>query len=207
MAGKTNNQIKVVFFDFGGVIAEEGFREGLKAIARSNGLDPEGFFNTATELAYRTGYVTGSAGEEHYWEALRSETGISGPDHELRQELLDRFTLRPWMLDLVRKVRSAVPNVSILSDQTNWLDELNERHDFFNEFDHVINSYHLGKGKMDPTIFTEMALRFSVEPSEMVFIDDNEGHIHRARSEGVQAVHFIAMEPLINELKEMGLLP
>ncbi len=33
--------IKAVLFDFGGVLAEEGFREGLKSIGRKNGLDPE----------------------------------------------------------------------------------------------------------------------------------------------------------------------
>ena len=36
--------IKTVIFDFGGVLAEEGFREGLLAIARENGLDPDAFF-------------------------------------------------------------------------------------------------------------------------------------------------------------------
>jgi hypothetical protein len=35
--------IKAVVFDFGGVVAEEGFREGLKAIGRKNGLDPRVF--------------------------------------------------------------------------------------------------------------------------------------------------------------------
>jgi hypothetical protein len=30
--------IRAVVFDFGGVLAEEGFREGLKSITRKNGL-------------------------------------------------------------------------------------------------------------------------------------------------------------------------
>lgn len=33
--------IRAVLFDFGGVLAEEGFRIGLRAIARLNSLDPE----------------------------------------------------------------------------------------------------------------------------------------------------------------------
>ncbi|MBW1855013.1 MAG: hypothetical protein JRJ00_10100 [Deltaproteobacteria bacterium] len=32
--------IEVIFFDFGGVLAEEGFRKGLTSIAHLNGLDP-----------------------------------------------------------------------------------------------------------------------------------------------------------------------
>ncbi len=33
--------IKAVLFDFGGVIADEGFRDGLRAIAIQQGLDPD----------------------------------------------------------------------------------------------------------------------------------------------------------------------
>ncbi len=207
MAEKMDKRIKVVLFDFGGVIAEEGFFEGLKAIGRAHGLDPEQFFHDAAGLIYRTGYVLGTAEEKGYWAALRSETGITGTDDELRQELLKRFTLRPWMVELVRKIRSTLPNVSILSDQTNWLDELNERDDFFKEFDQVFNSYHLGKGKMDATIFTDIASRLGVDPGEIVFIDDNEGHIERARSSGLRAIHYHGRDALMRELESMGVLP
>ena len=36
----TSHTIQAVLFDFGGVIAEEGFRKGLSYIALLNGLDP-----------------------------------------------------------------------------------------------------------------------------------------------------------------------
>ena len=200
------DQIKIALFDFGGVMAEEGFREGLKAIGRTHGLDPEAFFHTAAALTARTGYLTGTAREEEYWHALRQDTGIKGTDRELRMEILDRFVLRPWMVDLVRKLRSKVPDVSMLSDQTNWLDELNERDDFFKEFDHIFNSYHLGKSKSDPTIFTDVASNLGAEPGSILFVDDNEGHIQRARSGGIRTIHFQSGEALANELERMGLL-
>ena len=38
------NVIKAVLFDFGGVIADEGFWKGLQAIGKENGLDPDDFF-------------------------------------------------------------------------------------------------------------------------------------------------------------------
>ena len=34
----------VFLFDYGGVLAEEGFTEGLKAIAFKNGIDQDDFF-------------------------------------------------------------------------------------------------------------------------------------------------------------------
>jgi len=64
-AEKDGKMIRVVLFDFGGVIADEGFYQGLRAIAEESGLEPEQFLRTAEELIHRTGYVTGRATELH----------------------------------------------------------------------------------------------------------------------------------------------
>jgi putative hydrolase of the HAD superfamily len=39
--------IEVVLFDFGGVLAEEGWKEGFRAIAEANGLDGEDLVRAA----------------------------------------------------------------------------------------------------------------------------------------------------------------
>jgi putative hydrolase of the HAD superfamily len=55
--------IGVVLFDFGGVLYDEGFKNGLKAIARANGLDDEAFVRTANDVIHACGYVVGKATE------------------------------------------------------------------------------------------------------------------------------------------------
>ena len=72
--------IKAVIFDFGGVLAEEGFRQGLKAIAKEKGFDPEDFYEMARELVYQMGYIMGSSDEHSYWDAIREKTGVRGDD-------------------------------------------------------------------------------------------------------------------------------
>src|SRR5512147_1080947 len=93
MQKKTEGElmIKTVIFDFGGVLAEEGFREGLLAIARKYGLDPEAFFVDVDSLIENTGYLTGTADETSFWNAVRAATGIDGDDGALRREILSRF--------------------------------------------------------------------------------------------------------------------
>jgi len=56
-------KIHAVLLDFGGVLAEEGFQQGLYAIAEKFGLDRKRFFQLANEAVYNTGYVTGAASE------------------------------------------------------------------------------------------------------------------------------------------------
>ena len=182
--------IKAVLFDFGGVLAGEGFREGLMAIARKNGLDPEAFFDTATELVFETGYVTGKADEETYWERVRERTGIKGDKASLREELFNRFILDREMLALVDRLRKEGLVVGILSDQTNWLDEIDEKEGLFSHFDHVFNSYHLHKSKRDPSLFRDVAKRLGLRPGEILFVDDNPGNVRRADSAGMKGCLF-----------------
>jgi putative hydrolase of the HAD superfamily len=205
-AGRSEPMIKVVLFDFGGVLAEEGFREGLKAIAWSNGLDPESFFRDATEAVYNTGYVLGTVRENVFWSELRERMGIRGEDAELRWEILQRFTLRPRILDIVRMLRARGFILAILSDQSQWLDELDAQYHFFQLFDRVFNSYHLGKGKRDASIFIDVVRALGVKPDEALFIDDNEGHVDRARSQGLRAILYTAESSFESEMRDLGLM-
>jgi len=182
--------IKAVIFDFGGVLAEEGFKQGLKAIAKEKGLDPEDFYEIAGELVYQMGYVMGSSGEDSYWNAVREKTGVRGDDKEFREEILKRFKLRPDMMEVVEKIRSSGLIVAILSDQTNWLDELDQRTPFHHHFDYVFNSFHLKKTKRDPSIFRDICAVLGVRPEEGLFVDDNLENIKRAESQELRTIHF-----------------
>lgn len=195
--------IKAVIFDFGGVMAEEGFREGLKAIAIKRGLEPGAFFRLAEELIYETGYLTGRAGEADYWRAVREKTGIAGSDSELRREILSRFILRPQMTDLVQRLRSSGITVALLSDQTDWLDEINAGSSLYPYFDHIFNSFVLGKSKRDASIFRDVASALGLSPQEMLFVDDNEGHIRRASEQGLLTIHFRTVAETLKELRRL----
>jgi putative hydrolase of the HAD superfamily len=205
VTNSAEHAIEAVLVDYGGVLAEEGFREGLMAIGRANQLPPESFFATAAQAVHDSGYVTGRAEESAYWDLVRERTGIIGADQGLREEILSRFILRPWMLELVRQLRSRGIKVAILSDQTNWLDELDERDDFFKEFDHVFNSFHFGKGKGDPSLFTDVAQKLGLPCERLLFIDDNEAHVARARNQGLIGIVFRGQDSLIAALKSLGL--
>lgn len=92
------------------------------------------------------------------------------------------------MIDLVKRLKSEKLTVGILSDQTDMLDALNTRYDFFHWFDHVFNSYHVGKGKRDASLFDDIAKLLKTSPRRILFIDDDPGHVERARKKGWNAI-------------------
>ncbi len=199
------SSITTILFDYGGVLAEEGFTLGLAVIAEENSLDPAPFFRTAVETIYECGYVTGKSTEQAYWQLLRDQTGIRGEDQALTETILSRFTLRPKMLATVRALRDHGLNPVILSDQTDWLDRLNQRQPFFQEFTRVFNSFHLGKTKREPSLFTDILATLKVEPQRALFVDDNPGHIERATLLGLQTHLFENEELFFTDLARRGL--
>jgi len=181
---------KVMFFDYGGVLADEGFRNGLHAIARLNDIDPETVFDKARDLIHTTGYLTGKGDETVFWDRLRDQTGIKMNNIELRNMILDRFILRKWLLDFIDALGKNHIRLAILSDQTNWLDELEQRDHFFNKFEKVFNSYHTGKSKRDKSLFSDVLAIMNVNPESALFVDDTESHIKRAGSVGINTILF-----------------
>ena len=198
---------QAAFFDYGGVLAEEGYHQGLLAIAARHQLPGEDFFATVTEIIYGCGFVTGQTDERHFWHLVRQQTGITGSDAELTNEILARFVLRPRMLAAVRHLRQQGLRVFILSDQTDWLERLDQRDHFFQEFDQVLNSYRLGKTKRDISLFDDLTRQFALAPAAAWFVDDNPGHIDRAVTRGWQAHLFRDEEGFFQDLSRHRLWP
>ena len=202
---KRNMMIRAVVLDFGGVIAAEGFRQGLYAIADKFGHERESFFKLANEAVYNTGYVTGEGSEKEYWQAVKEKTGIQAADEELQNEILTRFIPRQWMLDSTAAMQKQGIITAILSDQSDWLDKLDSQYHFFQYFNAVFNSYHLGKTKRDPSIFDDTLQALQVEAGETLFVDDNPGHIDRANGKDLQTHLYVDRAGYFARLKELGL--
>lgn len=198
--GSNSCRTEAILFDFGGVLAEEGFRLGLASIAEINGLEPESFAKTGFRLIFEVGYAVGRADEKTFWHELRKITGAQGSDEMFRDEILSHFILRPDMIELVKKLKAQHVHVAILSDQTQWLDELNARYDFFKWFDYVFNSYHMGKSKKDPATFVHVLQRMGVSPDRALFVDDDRSNVERAGQAGLHALWFREQESFFNEL-------
>jgi len=195
--------IRAVVFDFGGVLAEEGFRDGLADLARQQGLDPEAVHRAAYDAIYESGYITGQGTAEAFWRILQGKTGITGDLDTLFLAIAARFALRPRMFAMVRALRSQGYITAILSDQTEWLDRLDETLHFFQDFDKVYNSFHLGKGKRDPSIFDDLVRDLGLAPERVIFVDDNQDNVERARSQGIKALLFLNEDQCRNDLEAL----
>ncbi len=182
-------EIRAVYFDLGGVYYTEGFMEGLFTMARKHGLDEEEFYRTASNIIFATGYVRGEVPEADFWDQLAEAAGIDGNLFAEREIILGAFKPIPGMPDLAARIRDQV-YVGLLTDQCNWLYELDERYGLLAAFDTVVNSYEEGYTKRDMEIFRIACQRFGLLPEEVAFFDDNPDNIDRANEFGMRAFLF-----------------
>ena len=193
--------IGTILFDFGGVVAEEGFWEGLREIGRKNGLDPDDFFSSADRLINESRYLTGGASESDYWQALRRTTGIAGSDNDLRKEILSRFALRREVLACVDLFRMKGFRVYLLSDQTNWLEEIDRESALYSHFDGVFNSFRTHLSKRNEGTFSAVCDELGIRPEDALFIDDNAGHVERAVRSRLHAILYTSMQDFSRRLQ------
>ena len=180
--------VRTLLMDFGGVLAEEGFREGLTAIARQAGRDPADVAPVAYEMAWSTGFVLGGCDEAGFWRAFRQATGIAGDDAALTEMVLSRFVPRPFMLGCVDRARAAGLQTAILSDQCQWLSRLDARHGIFSHFDKVFNSYHYGISKRDAAFFELALTALGARPETTLFVDDAPRNVELAATLGLRTI-------------------
>ncbi|MBN2720446.1 MAG: HAD family phosphatase [Proteobacteria bacterium] len=196
---------KVVLFDFGGVYYTEGFREGIFAIAGKYGKPHRSFLETAVQVTYATGYVRGEIPEAGFWEELGKATGLDVVLYPERETILQAFKPIPGMGALVARIKEGTP-VGLLTDQTNWLYELDERDGFLSSFHEVVSSYEEGFTKKDPEFFRIACQRMDVFPGEVLFFDDNMGNVTNAREFGMRAFLFEDTEETEKVLKLEGVI-
>lgn len=178
---------RAVLYDFSGVLAEEGFISGLRAIAAENGLDPQVFVRAATDVCYTSGYADGLAPASAFWQGVRQVTGITHDDATLQEAVLSRFVIRPDMFADVDALREQGLTVALVSDHTDWLETLDDRHGVFHHFDHAFSSFREKRNKRTGELFDRALDVLGLAPEQTMFFDDNAGNVERAILRGIDA--------------------
>lgn len=75
--------------------------------------------------------------------------------------------------------------------------------DFLPFTDGGVFSYEVHLLKPDRAIYEEICKKYSLMPSECIFIDDRKENVEAARTFGMQAIHFKSYEDTDKELQEM----
>jgi 2-haloacid dehalogenase len=113
----------------------------------------------------------------------------------------------PGTVELLKTIRDS-GNYKLYA-LTNWSSETFpialERFEFLSWFDGIVVSGDEKDRKPFPSFYRTLLNRYSVEPDEALFIDDNLRNVKAAEDLGIHAIHFINPEQLKEQMIAYGL--
>jgi putative hydrolase of the HAD superfamily len=204
MAVRSNEPIRAVIFDIGGVLFENIQEFFLPDLARRHGLDPDHVLS----LGYRHGadWGLGRSTEEDYWRGILADAGL---DLGLLPSLVEETTTYIRPIPQTWEVVNGLPpdlRIGILSNTTwEWTRRLREVHDWADRFDPVLLSCELGLCKPDPAIYRLLLERLGLPGAQVLFVDDREDNLAAAAALGIKGHLFVDQAGLQSELARRGI--
>ena len=187
--------IRTVVFDIGGVLELDVIElvdYGLDARWEQHlGLQP-GELDHRMESVWRAGSL-GRCTEEEVHQGMREHLGMSqAQGEEYMREMWDWDCgrLNVPMADYFRGLRPRYQTAILSNSFVGARREEQQRYHFEEMCDLIIYSHEVGLAKPDRRIFELTWQRLDVLPTEMLFLDDVEGHVRAARACGIHAILF-----------------
>lgn len=183
----TSTNIQAIFFDWGGVIADDPGDDFLGSLLRQIGATDsqvEEIFDT-----YMFRFMKGELSETEYWSNLQAHYGLAV--HDTISEEFKKWkglSTNDKVFSLVGKARSKGIRTAALSNIIEPTYNVLASAGYFKAFDTVIASCKVGSAKPEKEIY-EIALReLNVTAEASLFIDDKPRNIEPAAAMGFRTI-------------------
>ena len=197
--------IKAVVFDLGGVLVK------LSSIEQIFGPDidscEKSFWRAWLHSNVVRKFETGCSSLEEFISDIKAELGLSFSEQELVQRHRSFVQgLYPGSHELLDQLRGRYRLVSLSNNNpVHWPIMMND-YDLAHRFDHHFPSHETGLIKPDHSAFENILEKLAVQPTEMLFIDDNLVNVEAANQLGIDAHVTKGIDDVLQLFKERKLI-
>ena len=186
--------IKAVIFDIYGVLGLNGWQAFKHKHFESR---PEAW-DALREIGRQ---VDAGAMETHELVSAVAKAA-NVPEAEVAKQLDDTIANEP-LLDYIRSLRPEY-KIGILSNASkpDIVEQIFSPEDQV-LFDAVVTSYHSGHTKPEAQMFVFACQKLGVDPTECLFIDDQQRHLSAAADYGMRTVLYTSVQQTIAEITEV----
>jgi epoxide hydrolase-like predicted phosphatase len=203
--------IKAIIFDFGGVCFYPGSTNQMikEALFNSN-LPKAKIILLLLDFKKRRmiknvveEFNSGRVDEKAFWDNIKKITKYDFDENKIKERIISLNRPIKPVMNVIKKLRKRY-KVGLLTNNNSWLDEINRKHNFYQNFDAIVNSFDVKTAKPSEKIYMIMLKRLGVKPEEAVFVDDKKENIDAARRIGIKAIHYKNPEKLLKDLRSFG---
>ncbi|MDD8019426.1 MAG: HAD family phosphatase [Bacteroidota bacterium] len=197
-----NTDITVILFDLGRVLMHIDFDAFPNALDLSS-EDQRAPYRTATAKLTRV-YETGKITTEEFLEALY----VLFESRYSKEKILEAWNSiivedNLEIIPLVKKIQQQYVT-AILSNtcESHW-QKVIKISPLTRSFHHTFTSFHLGAMKPERIVYETVCTALSVQPRNVLFIDDLQENVDGAISAGMKGILFSGVEKLTKELTNL----
>jgi epoxide hydrolase-like predicted phosphatase len=196
------NTYMTIFFDWGGVVADDGGDEFLSDLVKKLGASEsqvKEIFNI-----YWPSLIRGKIAFAEFWDILRNKYDLKiDSDLTTEFERWQGINVNRDVLRVVDELRSKGYKTAVLSNIIEPCYDLLIQSGLYDHFDEVIASCKVGYSKPEKEIY-ELALReLNTTAEQAVFIDDRQWNLDRADELGFTSILAINPEQIISDLNAL----
>lgn len=185
--------IKAVILDFGGVVFKNKPKEEWAGLKTTFNIDPEIWLKA----------TLGQVSDEEVFELVAKNHQVQ--PEEVQEWLFSRREPNKELLDLLANLKPEIKKAIINNGLKTLFRGFLQKYNLSIDFDVVVNSAEEGIRKPDPEIYFRVCKRLGVEPSECVFIDDDEVYLKGATDLGMKGIFYTNPRDLEREFKDLSL--
>lgn len=181
------NTYTTLFFDWGGVVADDPGDEFLNQLLRHIGATE----NQVQEIHqnYMKRFMRGQISEVEYWTLLKDKYGFAIGD-SISEEFMKWTGLRAneTILELVDSIKEKGLQTAVFSNVIEPTYNVLQAAGYYDRFDKIIASCKVGYAKPEPEIYNLALETLNTTAAKSIFIDDKELNLVPARELGFTTI-------------------
>lgn len=202
-------KIEAIVFDFGNVIIDIDIELTFEAFAKLTDKSASRIKAIFEEDQLFRRYETGFFQDEDFRDIVRQAIGFPFSDEEIDQAWNALLLNVPKeRIDLIENLKTRYP-VYLLSN-TNSI-HIKACDKYFKQkfgiptvasfFSKAFYSYEMELWKPEKAIYSQMLKEIDKEPAQVLFIDDNELNAKAAKKMGINTIHLVPPDTILNHFK------
>lgn len=198
-------KVKAIVFDFGGVITKKNVTVIAEFISKSLNISQPEALQTLAKLKQ---FEHKGGKEIDFWPKFGNSIGkkiTADWLNQLKEARLQAIEEIPGMNNLVKDLQKQGYKTALLSNGKRLAGIKKER-GYYDLFHPIILSSEVGIRKPDPKVYRLILNQLNMKPEEVLFIDNKIENVKGAQSVGMDAIEFVSMKQLTQELKQRGIV-
>lgn len=192
--------IKVIIFDFGGVLIDNPADGMLSFYAKHFGMNKEDF--VAVYAPYESSWTKGQISEDELWEKVCKELSVQKPTSASLwfDGFMDIYRKKDEVFSLVETLQQKGYPLALLSNTEVPIMNFIKAQEWDELFTMSIYSCEVGMQKPERDIYAYTLEQFHILSQEAVFVDDKAENIEAAKRVGMKGIVFKNIKQLKKDL-------